>query len=149
MNREQILQMQASARVYQERYDNVLQPWGVRAPAPTLGQDIDAYRRNLAVQAKRLLPDDHQLKKVQYRGLPSDAFEGYEPQLLRAVRTVATDNASVPYDAPLRRIEDVDSNGMKIIKWIGQRWFGHDFTREGRKVVRFREPIDHQGRAFR
>lgn len=149
MNREQILQMHASARVYQERYDNVLQPWGVRAPAPTLGQDIDAYRRNLAVQAKRLLPDDHELKKVQYRGLPSDAFEGYEPQLLRAVRTVASDNSTVPYDAPLRRIEDVDTNGLKIIKWVGQRWFGRDFTREGRRVVTFRQPVDHQGRAFR
>ena len=96
ITREQNLQMQASARIYQQRYDDVLQPWGVRAPAPTLGQDIDKYTRDLAVKAKSLLPDNHQLKKVQYRGLPSDAFEGYEPQLLRAVRTVATDNSTVP-----------------------------------------------------
>ena len=137
MTREQNLQMQASARIYQQRYDDVLQPWGVRAPAPTLGQDIDKYTRDLAVKAKSLLPDNHQLKKVQYRGLPSDAFEGYEPQLLRAVRTVATDNSTVPYDQPLRRIEDTDANGLKVIKWLGQRWFGHHFTREGRRVTSF------------
>jgi hypothetical protein len=140
MTREQILQQHASARVYQERYDSVLEPWGVRAPAPVLGEDIDTYRRNLAVQAKRLLPDGHELKKVQYRGLPSDAFNGLESQLLGAVRTIATDNTSVPYDAPLRRVEDVDANGLKIVKWVGQRSFIHDFTRPGRRVVSFLTP---------
>ena len=54
--REQLLRAQASARVYQERYDKAFQPWGVQAPAPVLGEPIDDYRRTLAVKAKRLLP---------------------------------------------------------------------------------------------
>jgi hypothetical protein len=38
MTREQILQQQSSARIYQERYDNTLAPWGFRADAPTLAR---------------------------------------------------------------------------------------------------------------
>jgi hypothetical protein len=125
--------------VYQERYDNAMQPWGVRAPAPTLGQDIEVYRRNLAVQAKRLLPDGHELKEVQYRAMPDSILNKFEPDLLSAVHSTASQNDTVPFDAPLRRVEEVDQNGLKIVKWIGQRSFIHDFTRPGRRA-RIRNP---------
>jgi hypothetical protein len=140
MTRDQLLHMHASARVYQERYDDAFQPWGVRAPAPVLGQDIGTYRRNLAVQAKHLLPEDHNLAKIQYRRMDDSILNNFEPDLLKAVRTHATDNSSVPYDAPLRRVEEVDTNGLKIVKWIGQRSFIHDFTRPGRLVTSFLTP---------
>jgi hypothetical protein len=137
ITRDQLMQMHASARIYQERYDNAMQPWGVRAPAPTLGQDIDDYRRNLAVQAKRLLPDEHKLKQAQYRRMDDYTLNNFEPQLLSAVRTVATDNSSVPFDAPLRKVEERDSNGLTTYRWVGQRSFIHDFTRPGRRVSSF------------
>jgi hypothetical protein len=140
MTREQLLQQHASARVYQERYDNAFQPWGVRAPAPSITQDIDAYRRDLAVKAKRLLPEEHKLRQIQYRRLPDDILNGFEPQLLQAVRTYATDNSSVPYDAPLRRVEERDANGLVSYRYVGQRMFIHDFTRPCRRVVSFRGP---------
>jgi hypothetical protein len=57
MDRDQLLQMQRSGRVYQERADNALAPWDQRAPAPVLGEDIAKYRRDLCVKLKRLLPD--------------------------------------------------------------------------------------------
>src|SRR5258708_1309333 len=53
MTREQLLQMQASGRVFQERADNALQPWDIRAPAPVLGEDVGKYRRDLAVKLRR------------------------------------------------------------------------------------------------
>jgi hypothetical protein len=140
MTRQQLLHMHASARVFQERYDSAFAPWGMKAPAPTLGQDIDSYRRDLAVKAKRLLPEVHELAKVQYRSLKDDALNSLEPQLLRAVRTLATDNDSVPYDAPLRRVEKIDGNGNKLVEWIGQRSFIHDFARPGRRVTSFLTP---------
>jgi hypothetical protein len=34
----------------------------------------------------------------------------------------------------MRRVEEVDGNGMKIVKWIGQRSFVHDFTIPGRRA---------------
>jgi hypothetical protein len=82
MTREQLLQQQSSARVYQERYDSALAPWGVRANAPVLGQDVEEYRRDHLVRIKRLLPEGHELRRVQIRALPADALEVIEPQLL-------------------------------------------------------------------
>ena len=53
---DQTMRLQASARVYQQRYDDALQPWDLRAPAPVLGEDINEYRAKLAILAKHQLP---------------------------------------------------------------------------------------------
>ena len=137
MDRDQLLRQQASGRVYQEQFDNAFQPWGVRAGAPVLGESIDSYRQKELIKAKRLLPDDHQLRQVQIRKLPSDALDVFQPQILKACREAAYRADTVPVDAPLRRVEEVDANGLKIVKWIGQRSFVHDFTRPGRGVISF------------
>jgi hypothetical protein len=42
MTREQILQSHASARVYQARFDSAFEPWGMRAKAPVIGEDVNA-----------------------------------------------------------------------------------------------------------
>jgi hypothetical protein len=46
----------------------------------------------------------------------------------------------VPHDVPLCRVDDIDQNGLKIVKFIGQRSFIHDFARPGRVVLGFRIP---------
>jgi hypothetical protein len=109
MTREQILQMHNASRVYQERYDSAFQPWGMRAPAPPLPtrpEDVDEYRRSLAVQAKKLLPDDHKYRNVQYRRLDDAVLNNLEPQLLKAVSEAGRRNDSVPLDAPLREVHE-------------------------------------------
>jgi hypothetical protein len=40
----------------------------------------------------------------------------------------------------MRRFAGTDSNGLKIYKFVGQRSFIHDFTREGRRVTSFLTP---------
>jgi hypothetical protein len=152
MTREQILQMHASARVLQERYDIALEPWGVRARAPTLGEHIDNYRRDLAVQTKKLLPENHELRKPQYRSMPNDVFEVMESQLLSAARTSAYRADTVPLNAPLRRVEERDANGMKTVRFIGQRSFIEDFKAPVRRVISFLlngVHVDASGRALR
>ena len=152
MSREQYLQQQASARIYQERADSAFGPWGVRAAAPTLGEDVGAYRRKLAIQAKRLLPDGHQLRQVQVKRMPNDAFEVFEPQILRACRDSASRDDTVPFDAPLRRVPVRDANGHLEYRYYGQRSFVHDFTRAGRRVTGFRTDqgyVDGSGRPLR
>jgi hypothetical protein len=136
--REQILQQHAAGRVFQERYDSALEPWGVRARAPTLGEDIANYRRDELVRIKKLLPNDHELRKVQIRQLRDDALDVFEPQILKAARDTSRRADTVPVDAPLRRVEHTDGNGMKVVDFIGQRSFIHDFNRQGRRVVSFR-----------
>jgi hypothetical protein len=141
LTREQILQMNASARVYQSRYHSAFEPWGVRARAPTLGEDINKYRRDLAVQAKHLLPEDHELRRVQYRRQDDSVLDNFEPQLLTAVKQHAHNNDTVPFDAPLRQVEDRDpNNGQKIIKFVGLRSFVHDFKAPVRRVLSFTTP---------
>jgi hypothetical protein len=143
--REQLLQIQSAARVYQARADDAFSPWGFRAKEPTIGEDPDKYRRKLMIQAKNQLPDNHELRGITVNLLPTDALEAYEPQFFKACKESAYRPDSVPANE-LRRVEEVDGNGMKIVKWIGQRSFVHDFTREGRRVVSFRRLVDDQGR---
>jgi hypothetical protein len=148
MSRDELLLVQNSARVYQERADNALAPWDIRAPAPVLGQDIDKYRRSLAVKLKRLLPENHDLRQVQYKRLDDATISVFEPQLYRAVHDAANDPSTVP-PGELRRVVEVDQGGTKITKFIGQRSFVHDFTRPGRKVVSFMHRYNTSGVAFR
>jgi hypothetical protein len=59
MTREQLLQLQSVARLYQERYDRAFESWGLKAPAPAFCDSAEAvndYRREQAVRAKKLLP---------------------------------------------------------------------------------------------
>jgi hypothetical protein len=143
MTRDELLQMQASARVYQQRADDALMPWDIRAPAPVLGEDIAKYRRRLAIQLKHQLPEDHQLRKVQYKRMPDDILANFEPDLYRAVRDIAFDPSSVA-PGEMRRVVKVDQGGTKSVQWIGQESFVRDPQygyRPGRRVVGFR--TDH------
>jgi hypothetical protein len=151
MTREQLLQMQASGRVYQERYDNALAPWDQRAPAPVLGQSIDDYRRDTLVKIKKLLPRGHELRKVKVYELRNDVIDVLEPQLLKACRTEAYNADSVP-PGEMRRVVEVDQGGTKIVRWIGQESFVKEMGRPGRRVVSFRTDqgfVDASGRALR
>jgi hypothetical protein len=148
MSYEQLLRMQASARVVQERADEALMPWDIRAPAPVLGESFDSYRRNVAVKLKRLLPEDHELRKVQYRRLDDAALGAFEPQLYRAVRDAAHDASTVP-PGEFRKIVQTDQGGTKIVKWIGQQSFVREMGRPGRRVTSFMHAYDGSGRPLR
>jgi hypothetical protein len=148
---DQAMRMQSSARIYQKRYDDALSPWDMRAPGPTLGEDITDYRAKLAILAKKQLPPDHAMRKVQYRRLDSDVFDNFEPQLLQAVRQAAYDPATVP-PGEFRVVPQIDSNGMKINTFIGPESFVKAMGRPGRRVVSFNTsngPMDASGRFLR
>jgi hypothetical protein len=147
MNYEQMQRMQSSARMYQERFDDALSPWDRRAPAPTLGQSVNDYRRETLVQMKKLLPPNHKLR-IPVRDLRSDALNVIEPQICRAVRAEAHNPATVP-PGEFRKVIKVDDNGMKMVEWIGQRSFVDQFTRPGRRVVSFMHRYNTSGVAVR
>jgi hypothetical protein len=151
MNRDQLLQAHASARIFQERYDQAFAPWGMRAPEPVIGEPVDDYRRNLAVKAKRLLPDGNELKPVQFRALETDVLDRFEPRLLRDCKEAAYRADSVP-PGQMRRVEAVDGNGYKEVRWIGQECFVRDMMVPGRRVLGFRTPegfLNTSGRYIR
>ena len=74
-----------AARKFQEYYDEELRDIGVRAPQPILGEPVNHYRKEFLRTLKRtFLPQNHDLYKVNYRGLKADALQAFEPQLLAA-----------------------------------------------------------------
>jgi hypothetical protein len=87
--------------------------------------------------SRQSAPEDNQLRSVQIRQLSADALGVLQPQILKACREAALRADTVPVDAPFRRVEELDENGLKVVKFIGQRSFIHDFTRPGRRVVSF------------
>jgi hypothetical protein len=137
-DREQTLRMLAASRIYQARYDSAFEPWGISARQIRSDEDIDHYRRDLAVAAKRLLPPDHQLARVQYRQQADSVLDNFEPMLLSAVKQHAHANDTVPFDLPLREVPVVDPNtGQKIKTFVGERSFVHDFKAPVRRVLSF------------
>jgi len=127
-----------AARKFQEFYDNTLRKVGMRAPQPTLGQTVNDYRRETLRTLKRtLLPQVHELYKVNYRGLPADVLNPFEAQLLSAVVVEANNPIHVPV-GELRKIEELDEYGkLKTIRWIGQESFVKQMERPGRRVTSF------------
>jgi len=127
-----------AARKFQEFYDNTLRKVGMRAPQPTLGQTVNDYRRETLRTLKRtLLPQVHELYKVNYRGLPADVLNPFEAQLLSAVVVEANNPIHVPV-GELRKIEELDEYGkLKTIRWIGQESFVKQMGRPGRRVTSF------------
>jgi hypothetical protein len=134
--RQHALRIQRSLRAIQERADAALEPWGLRARGPTLGEDPDQYRRDLLIQAKRLLPGSNELRHIQIRQLPRDALSNFEAQIYPAARATAYSADSVP-DGQMRAIEEKDSNGLKMTRWIGQECFVKAMGRPGRRVLGF------------
>jgi hypothetical protein len=141
--REHMIQVQATARAYQAKADSALEPWGIRAPAPVVGENLDDYRRRVAILCKRQLPDGHELRRVQIRQLPDNALPVFEDKIYAECKASAMRPDSVA-PGELRRVETVDQNGLKIVNWIGQECFVKEFTQPGRKV-RIRSPATDPG----
>jgi hypothetical protein len=59
LTRDQQLQLLGVVRTYQQQWDDALQPWGLRAPAPVAYDSVESvsdYRRDQAAKRKKLLP---------------------------------------------------------------------------------------------
>jgi len=131
-----------AARKFQEFYDNTLRKVGMRAPQPTLGQTVNQYRREtrretLRTIKKTFLPQNHELYRIQFRGLPADVLNPFEAQLLNAVVVEANNPAHVP-PGELRKIEELDEYGkLKTIRWVGRESFVKEMGRPGRRVKSF------------
>ena len=123
--RDQLLQIQSAAGIYQERADAAFARWGMRAPEPVIGEDPDHYRRKLMIKAKNQLPDNHELRKVTVNRLPDNALAPYEDLFFKACRDAALDPGSVPR-GELRRVEGIEPNGTKTVSWVGQECFVRD-----------------------
>jgi hypothetical protein len=140
-----------AARKFQAYYDDALRDVGARIPEPVLGTSVNDYRRETLRTIKRIfLPQNHDLYKVNYRGLHADTLDIFEPQLLAAAKVEAFNPAMVP-PGEFREVVKVGADGLKIRNFIGQRSFVYDLTRPGRPTTlrQIQEAADRfNGHAF-
>ena len=142
-----------ASRKYQEYYDETLRNIGARAPQPILGQTVNDYRRETLRTIKRtFLPQNHDLYKVNYRGLKADALDVLEPQLLQTAKVEAF-NPNTVTPGEFREITKVNpANGYKEHLFIVPRSFVFYMMRPGRRVISFRTDhgyVDASGRGLR
>jgi hypothetical protein len=138
------------ARQWQEEFDDTLADIGSRAMQPTLGQSCNDYvRESMRMIKKTYLPPDHRLYSVNMRGLDASALNPMWGELKKAAREEARNPATVP-EGEFREIVTTNpGNSQKTHTFIGRDNFCKFMMRSGRRVVKFREPVDPQGRSFR
>src|SRR3974390_3514114 len=105
---EKQMRQRSIATSYQQRADSVFVEWGTRAKPRVEGTDPEDYRRDLCVQAKKLLPysDDRpapdlptfaELRRLKLGSLDRNPFEAFEPQIYRAAAVAyARDDTCAP-----------------------------------------------------
>ena len=141
--------MQNSAQVDQFRLDNGLRDIGERAPAPVLGQSPNDYRRETLRKVKLHHLQNHELYKINVRGLPDEVLDNFETMIINAAKSELRNNNNVP-PGTLRRVDTLDQTGrLSCTEFYGES-FVKSMGRPGRKVVAFLAPMmDSQGRAVR
>jgi hypothetical protein len=138
---------------YREYYNKELSDIGWVSPTPKADQKGGNYRRtSLQYFADHLLPQRHELAKMNYLDMPYDILRTFEPQVLKA----CVDEYQNPNNVPrgeLRKIERRDGYGhVRAIDFIGRESFVKAMGRPGRRVVSFRTDngfVDASGRGLR
>jgi hypothetical protein len=115
-----------ACREYQAYYDEYTRRVGMRAPEPKAGQDVNDYRCETLRTLKRVaLPQNHELYKINYRGLRDDpqTIKALEPQLLEAF-VVETYNPSNVTLGTLKKVDELNAFGQTVSsRFIGQESF--------------------------
>jgi hypothetical protein len=138
MNAEQLKYQQDAIRSDQERFDRALAKIGERARAPILGESRNDYRREQLREIKRRHLANHELYKVNMRGLPDGpALDNVE----RMVCDAAVSEYWNPRNVPLGEIQERkrfdDFGRLQSIDWLGQESFVKFMGRPGRRVIGF------------
>jgi hypothetical protein len=111
----------------QQLFDDALDGWNVRAPAPAADETYGAYLRRLCRLSKAYIAADDALGKVVFSSLPDDSLHVYAGLLLDAVKRAQTRPDTVAA-GELRELTQRDPNGMVIKTFVGARCFTDDFT---------------------
>jgi hypothetical protein len=108
-----------------------------------MGQTVTDYRREMCRQFKRtFLPQNHDLYRVNYRGLKNDSLQALEPQLLQAC-VVEANNPNTVDPGEFRKIEVRNQYGqLQMTKFIGPECFVKQMGRPGRRVTSFSKPYE-------
>jgi hypothetical protein len=146
----------------QERDTEAFRDTGVRVPEPVLGQsDLEYGQESCRMFKRTFLPQNHELYKVNYRGLKTvETLDPFEAQLVPACVQQATDPNCVARTVDPGELREIKTrnpytNQVDAIRFVGHwndasesqdsfvkdQGYGH---RPGRRV-RIRNPTDDPG----
>jgi hypothetical protein len=133
------------SREYQEKFDAALRECGMRAPMSVLGQPLNDYHRYvLGLIQERLMPEGHELRKLDVNTLRNDkngrVLDNFEDQIIKAGVEGYNDPRSVPLGT-IRKVEKLDPLGnVRRTDFIGQESFVKQMTIPGRRVKSISKP---------
>jgi hypothetical protein len=115
---------------------------GLRIPAPVLGQvTYDYVREQMRTLKRTFLPQNHDLYRVNMRGLSNDAVQPMMETLIPACKVEAFNPLTVPR-GEFREVVKTDANGLKTRNFVGQESFVVQMMRPGRRA-KFRQLSIH------
>jgi hypothetical protein len=130
------------AREFQEYYQDAVNEIGLRIPGTNTDWSANKYRRETVHSLAKATLQNHELGTIDYRECPIDAFNVYEPQVLKAAVTERRNPANyAPGDI---KVFDPYTGRVMRTDWVGgrlpngeQTTFLQSFTRAGRRVKSF------------
>jgi hypothetical protein len=108
---------------FQARADDMLQKWGVRAPAPALGETGRDYRVRVMRMIARRLPGDNQLRHVPWKRCDDAALNAFEPELFAAAEAAVHDTRFMEPGEMREVVERDPKNNQEIHRFIGPQSF--------------------------
>jgi hypothetical protein len=139
---------QARFNDFQAKIDSLLEPFGVRAPAPSSGQSARSYKIALLQMLQDQLPpysttnidvgegrmaNVGQLARFPLARVDDSVIDIMSPQIQAAAKAMAFDKASVP-EGEMKPRKRMAMNGADVTEWIGTRSFVKDLGRENRRA---------------
>jgi hypothetical protein len=146
-DKEYEAELQRRLTVYQSVYDSALEPFGRRAPAPTLGVGANEFRRSSLTQLKQFLPPGNPWRDASLNNLKAGALDVIQKEILDGLRTTARDPRLMaltpaarpdPMDPAIKAVKVV-RGGKEFTEFYGEH-FVRSMSRPGRRVAYFNGP---------
>jgi hypothetical protein len=92
---------------------------------------------------RKCLSQNHQLFKIQWRGLNTETLDAFEPQLFAACKKEYFNPANIP-PGEFRVKTVINKDGLKYNDFYGQESFVKQMMTPGRRAI-IRNPDTHPG----
>jgi hypothetical protein len=144
-DKEYEAELQRRLTVFQSRYDQVLEAFGRRAPAPKMGQGANSYQREGLGYIQQFVHPQSPWRNVSLDGLMADALVVVSKEIINDAMACARDPRLIaqtpaaksdPMDSSIKMIERTLA-GKKVTEFHGDTSFVVAMSRPGRKVISF------------
>jgi hypothetical protein len=126
---------QAANADLQGRADDALEPWGIRAPAPSAEDTRRSYRLRLGRLCQAQLPPGDELRRLDLSAAPSDVLDIFEPRIFQACKDAVhrVDTLAPGQEREIR----VEKDGRRFSSFVAEKSFVIDMQPEARRVTQF------------